>query len=86
MSNAKITRSNLIMTKPKDALHKAWLLPQKMYFKKIMNITPSKKYSNITPFKKYLNISSSKNVFQNCYKLSIENKNTTYLNYSIFKK
>ena len=49
MSNDKITRSNLIITKPKDALHKAWLktappknafqknisilLPQKMYFK-----------------------------------------------------
>ena len=77
MSNVKITRSNLIMTKPKDALHKAWLLPRKMHFKKYLDITPSKKY---------LNIATSKKVFQNCYKLSIENGNTRYVKYSIFKK
>ena len=46
----------------------------------------SNKYLNINPQKKYLNIAPSKNVFQNCYKLSIENKNTRCENYSIFKK
>ena len=45
----------------------------------------SKKYLNITP-KKYRNIAPSKNVFQNCYKLSIENKKSRYVNYSIFKR
>ena len=34
----------------------------------------------------YVNTAPSKNVSQNCYKLSIENKNTRCVNYSIFKK
>ena len=46
----------------------------------------SRKYPDIITSKKYLNIAPSKNVFQNCYKLSIENKNTRCVNYSIFKK
>ena len=86
MSNVKITRSNLIMTKPKDALHKALLLPQKMYFQKIFWYYPLNKYFNTPPPKKNFNIAPSKNIFQNCYKLRIENKNTRYVNYSIFKK
>ena len=77
MSNVKTTRSNLILTKPKDALHKASLLPQKMYFNKNIVILPHTK--------KYLNIAPSKNVFQNCCKLNFENKNIRYVNYSIFK-
>ena len=51
-------------------------------------IAPSKnvfqKKNYITP--QYLNIALSKNVFQNCYKLGIKNKNTRCVNYSIFKK
>ena len=43
-----------------------------------------KKKIYLTP--QYLNIAFSKNVFQNCCKLSIKNKNTRYVNYSIFKK
>ena len=46
----------------------------------------SKKYLNITPQKKYRNIAPSKNVFQDCYKLSIENKKTRNVNCSIFKR
>ena len=78
MSNVKITGSNLIMTKPKDALHKARLktAPSKNVFQKNILILSHKKYLNIAP---------SKNVFHNCYKLSIGNKNTRYVNYSIFK-
>ena len=36
-------------------------------------------------FKKHPKIAPSKNTFQNCYKLSIGNRNTRYVNYSIFK-
>ena len=49
-------------------------------------ITPSKngfqkKYFNITPQN-----CSFKKCISNCYKLSVENKNATYVNYSNFKK
>ena len=57
MSNVKITRSNLIMTKPKDALHKAWLLPRKMHFKRYLDITPlQKNISILLPQKNYFKI------------------------------
>ena len=60
--------------------------PSKNIFqKKYFNIAPLKNIL-ILPPKKYHNIAPSKNVFQNCYKLSIENKTTRYVNYSIFKK
>ena len=57
-----------------------------MYFKKNILILPPQKNILILPPKKYLNIAPSKNVFQNYCKLSIENKNTRYVNYSILKK
>ena len=50
-------------------------------------ILPPQKNILILPHKKmYFKIAPSKNVFLNCYKLSIENKSTRYVNYSIFKK
>ena len=63
------------------------ITPSKNAFqKKCFNITPLRKYYNITPQNMYFKIAPSKDIFQNCYKLGIENKNARYVNYSIFKK
>ena len=45
-----------------------------------------KKISQYGSLKKYLNIATSKNVFPNRDKLTIENKNIKCVNYFVFKK
>ena len=85
MSNDKITRSNLIMTKPKRCA--TYSIIKNCSLKNcISKNIPILLFSQKMHFKKHSKIAPSKNVFQNCCKLSIENKNTRYVNYSIFEK
>ena len=58
------------------------IAPSKNVFQKNISIFL---FSQKMHFKKH-KITPSINAFQNCYKLGIENKNTRYENYCIFKK
>ena len=54
MSDDKVTKSNSIMAKPKDALHKTWLKTalSKNTFQKISQYYPLKKISQYWSLKK----------------------------------